>query len=297
MKKKRAESPATPPIDASDLPKLSRYQGYEVVRMKRADWKAAPYNPRYIDPYARKELEAVIRRMKLLGPPTINKRTGNIVGGHQRLDLLDGLHGDDNYSLDVAVVDMTDEEEREANLVLNNRNLQGDWDLDKLGGMIREGLDYARAGFSETDMHGMFDGSTFAQSMFDIANHAEQVAGDMATMGEIASSGKTNTAPQSTLVASSAEDGRPLADRVPESAPARATKTDEEKRAEVQQHRAEFRAAAKERNADADTGFTATIVCADRAERDALLAFLGCDSPFIDSRKLRFRLGMKEPPL
>jgi len=54
-----------------------------------------------------------------------NKRTGNIVGGHQRYRLL----VDEGVSeATMIVVDFDADEEIAANLTLNNPQIEGDWD-------------------------------------------------------------------------------------------------------------------------------------------------------------------------
>ena len=54
-----------------------------------------------------------------------NERTGNLVGGHQRYDILveEGVE-----EALMIVVDMSPEEELAANLTLNNPEIEGDWD-------------------------------------------------------------------------------------------------------------------------------------------------------------------------
>lgn len=54
-----------------------------------------------------------------------NKQTGNIVGGHQRYELLqqEGIK-----EADMIVVDFPAEEELAANLTLNNSEIEGEWD-------------------------------------------------------------------------------------------------------------------------------------------------------------------------
>lgn len=118
--------------------KLSEYQKFETLTISRSDLKAAPYNPRKLHPKARAKIKANIARVGLLEPPIWNKRTGNLVGGHQRLSILDSLHKSPDYALTVAVVDLTDKEEKEQNIFLNNGEAQGEWDLDAIEKMFRE---------------------------------------------------------------------------------------------------------------------------------------------------------------
>lgn len=58
---------------------------FATERWSRDRIKNALYNPRTIDRFARQKLEADLKKVGLLAPLTVNRRTGNIVGGHQRL--------------------------------------------------------------------------------------------------------------------------------------------------------------------------------------------------------------------
>ena len=69
----------------------SKYQAYETETISRDQIKNAPYNPRIMDDGAKKRLKKNIARHGLVSALTWNKRTGNLVGGHQRLEQLDAL--------------------------------------------------------------------------------------------------------------------------------------------------------------------------------------------------------------
>lgn len=64
----------------------SKYQAYDTETINRSDIKNAPYNPRIMDVKAKKRLKANIAKHGLVAALTWNKRTGNLVGGHQRLE-------------------------------------------------------------------------------------------------------------------------------------------------------------------------------------------------------------------
>jgi len=119
--------------------------------------KNASYNPRIIDPVSQKRLRKSIEHTKgLVQPPIWNKRTGNIVGGHQRIDQLDQIKQTDNYTLTVAVVDWSEEREIEVNIALNNPSLAGQYDLGLLDELLdRPGVDLAAAGFDITTLEMM----------------------------------------------------------------------------------------------------------------------------------------------
>jgi len=125
-------------VDAAGLLPRSRFDVGTYVAMNRAELKAAPYNPRTIDPDARRRLEASIKEDGLLGGLVWNKRTGNIVGGHQRLDAMDQLHEGPNYSVTVAVIDVDPAREKAINVKLNAQSLQGMYDVAKLTDLLHE---------------------------------------------------------------------------------------------------------------------------------------------------------------
>jgi len=98
----------------------------------------APYNPRKDlkpgDPeYER--LKMSIEEFGYVDPIVVNKNGWVIVGGHQRFKVLQEL----GYTKDsVSVVDLDDEKEKALNVVLNNPNVQGEWDMPRLEGLIGE---------------------------------------------------------------------------------------------------------------------------------------------------------------
>ena len=84
----------------------SKYQAYETDTISRDMIKNAPYNPRIMDEGAKKRLKRNIAKHGLVSALTWNKRTGNLVGGHQRLEQLDALEKSKDYELTVCVVDV-----------------------------------------------------------------------------------------------------------------------------------------------------------------------------------------------
>ena len=96
----------------------------------------APYNPRIDlqcgDPDYEK-LKKSIREFDLVEPLVWNKRTGNLVGGHQRLKILQE-RGD--KEVEVSVVDLDKKKEKALNVALNK--IQGDWDFPKLKDLFRD---------------------------------------------------------------------------------------------------------------------------------------------------------------
>jgi ParB-like chromosome segregation protein Spo0J len=98
--------------------------------------KPPPYNPRKeLQPGSRgwKKLERSLREFDLVQPIVWNERTGHIVGGHQRVAIL--RHRGET-EVDVAVVSLNPTKERALNVALNNSQVGGDWDLDKLRDLV-----------------------------------------------------------------------------------------------------------------------------------------------------------------
>ena len=137
----------------------SKFQAFETETIKRDQISNAPYNPRIMDAGAKKRLRKGIRENGLVSALTWNKRTGNLVGGHQRLEQLDILEKNNDYELTVCVIDVDEREEAKLNVQLNNPSMQGDWDLDKLSMMADDfDLDLDDLGFSKEDAQFLFDG-------------------------------------------------------------------------------------------------------------------------------------------
>ena len=90
--------------------------------------KAAAYNPRKELKPGDAEYEKLKRSIKEFGyvePVIWNKRTGNVIGGHQRLSVLKDIG---ETRIDCVVVDLDDKREKALNIALNK--IQGEWDKD-----------------------------------------------------------------------------------------------------------------------------------------------------------------------
>jgi len=107
-----------------------------VEKIKIESIKPAKYNPRKDlkpgDPEYEK-LKKSITEFDMVEPLVWNKRTGNLVGGHQRLKILQEMGASE---VDVSVVDLPPSREKALNLALNK--IQGDWDLPKLKDLLEE---------------------------------------------------------------------------------------------------------------------------------------------------------------
>lgn len=147
----------------------SAFQKFETDTIHRSQIQGAPYNPRTIDDAARARLAKSLQKHGLVETLVWNRRTGVLVGGHQRLAALDMLEGSENYELTVAVIDVNDREEKALNVQLNNPSMQGEWDLDKLAAFNTDfGLDLEKdLGFTEFDVVTMFGGDDRFTKLFE----------------------------------------------------------------------------------------------------------------------------------
>ena len=134
-----------------EAPKKSEFQKFETVTMRRTDLKGASYNPRKIDEAAKKKLRNNLKRVGLLQPIVMNKRTGNIVSGHQRIAVMDSLERTQNYLLDVAVVDLDEKTEKEQVIFFNNEFAMGSFDIPLLDELVKE-INIENAGFEVADL-------------------------------------------------------------------------------------------------------------------------------------------------
>ncbi|MCD7891590.1 MAG: ParB N-terminal domain-containing protein [Ruminococcus sp.] len=116
------------------------------------DLNEAPYNPRIELQPGMPEYEKLKHSIETFGnvePIVWNKRTGNVVGGHQRLRVLKDMG---NETVPCSVVDLDENEEKLLNVALNK--IKGQWDYDKLEDILRE-FDYEVAtasGFSAEEI-------------------------------------------------------------------------------------------------------------------------------------------------
>ena len=131
---------------------------YQLVELDKMN--PAPYNPRYdLQPGDREYdgLRASIMKNGLLQPIVWNKRTGTIVGGHQRYKVLKELGA---KAVICAVVDKSPEDEMAANFALNKA--QGHFENQLLAKMFeqmeQEQIDYQAIGYNEEEINHIMSG-------------------------------------------------------------------------------------------------------------------------------------------
>lgn len=119
----------------------------------------AKYNPRKDLKPGDPEFEKLKRSVEEFGyvePIIWNSRTGVVVGGHQRLKVLQHL----GYTeVDCVVLDLDEQKEKALNVALNK--ISGAWDIPLLTALLRDldesGFDATLTGFDVTEMSELFD--------------------------------------------------------------------------------------------------------------------------------------------
>jgi len=153
----------------------------EIVKMKLSDLNPATYNPRKSlkpgDP-AYEKLKASIQSFGNVEPIVWNRRTGNVIGGHQRLRVLLDLGVEES---EISVVDLAETDEKRLNIALNK--ITGEWDDEKLTALLADitaaGADVYPTGFDDQELSSMFADLSKAAAHddgFDLTTALEQAA-------------------------------------------------------------------------------------------------------------------------
>lgn len=111
----------------------------EIVMMPIDKLLPADYNPRKISKEALKGLTESVRRFGLVQPIVFNKRSGHVVGGHQRIE---ALRAAGETSAQVSIIDLNEQEEKALNVALNSPTISGYFtdDLQSILDSLRESL-------------------------------------------------------------------------------------------------------------------------------------------------------------
>lgn len=164
------------------------------MRIEKVDienLRDAVYNPRKNLKSGDAEYERLKKSLvefDYVDPVVWNERSGNIVGGHQRLKIMRDMG---MTEIDVSVVDLDDASEKALNLALNKTG--GDWDLPKLKDLLEEldtgAFDMEITGFGEdeiADLMSQFriDGEVIEDD-FDAAAEAESIAEPTSSVGMV----------------------------------------------------------------------------------------------------------------
>ena len=130
----------------------------KIERRKVDELKAAEYNPRKDLRPGDAEYEKLKRSIQEFGyvdPVIWNKRTGTVVGGHQRLKVMKDLGYEE---VDCVVVDLDEKKEKALNIALNK--ISGEWDNDLLANLLKDldgsGYDITLTGFDLAEAQELF---------------------------------------------------------------------------------------------------------------------------------------------
>lgn len=146
----------------------------KIKKMNINKLKPAGYNPRLDLQPGDDEYEKLKRSIETFGlvePIVLNERTGNVVGGHQRLKVLQDL----GYTeVDVSIVDLHESDEKALNIALNK--IEGEWDNEKLAELLKElnesDINVGLTGFDIDEVESLlsqhFDEEEIKEDEFDV---------------------------------------------------------------------------------------------------------------------------------
>lgn len=162
----------------------------EIKKIPVDQLKPAAYNPRKDLQPGDPEYEKIARSLDQWGyidPIIWNKRTGNVVGGHQRLKI---LLARGETTVEASVVDLPENEEKALNVALNK--LTGEWNKDALTTLLQEltqdmDIDESLTGFDTEEINALFaDASQSApKQLSGVADVIEPSETPIAEYGDI----------------------------------------------------------------------------------------------------------------
>ena len=162
----------------------------EIQKIPLLKIKAAKYNPRKDLKPGDAEYEKLKRSIEEFGyvePVIWNKRTGNIVGGHQRYKILNSL----GYTeIDCVVVDIDEQREKALNVALNK--ISGEFDIPLLTDLLKDlnedGFDVSLTGFDAAELDELFKDKTAGnvkEDNFDADKAAAEIDIPITRRGDI----------------------------------------------------------------------------------------------------------------
>jgi len=122
----------------------------KIQTIKTKDVKTADYNPRLISKDELNKLKSSLKEFGCVRPLIINTKTGLLVSGHQTLQAAKEIGMDELPSIEV---DIDEKKEKILNVGLNK--ISGEWDYDKLSGLLEEIKDvdvFDCSGFDVSDV-------------------------------------------------------------------------------------------------------------------------------------------------
>ncbi len=152
----------------------------DIQKIEASRLNPAPYNPRKDLKPGDKDYEKLKRSITEFGavePVVWNQRSGNVVGGHQRLKILLDMG---QTLIDCAVVDLDDQREKALNLALNR--ITGDWDEGLLAALMADldaaDFDVSLTGFDASEIDALmnkFYSAEAAEDDFDAEKARENI--------------------------------------------------------------------------------------------------------------------------
>lgn len=132
----------------------------ETAVMRLDDIQPAKYNPRIMLKPGDAEYEALKNSLEKFGvatPLIVNRTTGNLVSGHQRLKVLKEMGMTET---EVVVIDVDADKEKLLNVALNK--IDGEWDFGKLEELFAEfsDEDIQFTGYTTEELDGLFGKET-----------------------------------------------------------------------------------------------------------------------------------------
>lgn len=155
-----------------------------------SELKQSEYNPRKDLRPGDAEYEKLKNSIKNFGyvePVIWNKRSGNIVGGHQRAKILRDLGYEE---ITCIVVDLDDLQEKALNVALNK--IVGEWDIPLLTDLLKEldesDMDVFLTGFDAEELSEMFgekNPNNLIGDDFDVDSEIDQIETPYTEQGDI----------------------------------------------------------------------------------------------------------------
>jgi hypothetical protein len=135
---------------------MVKLKNSETVTIARSQIKFAAYNPWKRDPKIVEALRKNLKKVGFLGGIVWNVRSGNLVGGHKRIEAMDIIFGYDgkpenDYEVKVEKVDLDEKTEIEQNIFLNNKRVQGEMDYELLAVVLPK-VEIANTGLIPYDL-------------------------------------------------------------------------------------------------------------------------------------------------
>ncbi|MFZ5591718.1 MAG: site-specific DNA-methyltransferase [Bacillota bacterium] len=155
----------------------------DIQKIPAGKLNPAAYNPRKDLKPGDKEYEKLKRSIEEYGLVELivwNKRTGNVVSGHQRLKVMLELGYTD---IDCIVIDLDEQSEKALNLAMNK--IGGAWDEDKLASLIADldagAFDISLTGFDAAEIDELMNrwySKEAVQDKFDVDKEKDLIEKD-----------------------------------------------------------------------------------------------------------------------